>query len=350
MLNTSSWAENAYSTRNGGPCEFASDYFTDARARKYTKRFLRYAAARWGAYPSLFCWELFNEVDLTDYYDPDDVIAWHREMGAYLKKVDGHGRLVTSSAIRAGFYEKLWKLPEMDFNVAHLYGTNLADAVVRRAIEADAYNKPFLVGECAGGIEPGDDQKDPRGVLLHAALWSSYLSPAAGSAMPWWWDTHIEPNDLYGHFAGLSAFAAGEDRRGRRFEVVRAMIDAPNRRRAAVQGVIDHAGGYLWVYDPDWVSKPEAPEGPGVDAGAVLNLTGLLDGGYEIEFWDTLGGGRRATQRLTAVDGKLSLALPAFRLDLAVKVKFLGARAPGIQSTAGWTGEQKPADEKKQAP
>ena len=348
MLNSSSWSENAYNAKNQGPCEFASDYFTDAKARKYTKRFLRYASARWGAYTSLMCWELFNEVDLTDYYDPDDVIAWHREMATYLRKVDGHAHLVTSSAVREGFYQKLWKLTELDFAVCHLYGDSLADMVVRRAIEAEAINKPFFVAECAAGIEPGDDQKDPTGVKLHAALWSSYMSPAAGGAMPWWWDTHIDPNNLYGHFAGLAAFSDGEDRRGRRFDVVRAMIDGPGKRRLAVQGVLDHAGGYLWISDPEWLAKPQV-ESANVEAGAVVNLTGLLDGQYTIDVWGTQSVRRRSTQNMVASAGKLTLTLPAFRQDVAVKVKFLGARVPGIQSTAGWTGDA-PKDEKPQAP
>ncbi len=346
MLNPSSWAENPYNAKNQGPCSFASDYFTDAKAKKYTRRFLRYASARWGAYTSLMCWELFNEVDLTDYYDPDDVIAWHREMAAYLKKTDGHGHMVSSSAVRDGFYQKLWKLPELDYSMAHIYSNTLAEDVCRRAIEADAYNKPFVVAECAAGIEPGDDQKDPTGVKLHAALWSSFMSPAAGGAMPWWWDTHIDPNNLYGHFAGLAAFVDGEDRRGRRFEVARAMIDTPGKKRLAVQGVLDHAGGYLWIADPEWLAKPQA-ESANVDGGAFVNLTGLLDGPYVVDIWDTMSVQRRATRNMIATAGKLTIVLPSFRQDLAIKVKFQGARVPGLQSTAGWAAEAKPQDANK---
>jgi hypothetical protein len=341
MLNSSSWADNPYNAKNGGPCTFASDYFTNPDARTYTKRFLRYAAARWGAYPSLMCWELFNEVDLTDYYNPDDVIDWHREMGAYLKKTDGHGHLVTTSAIREGFYERLWQLQEMDFNTGHLYSPSLAEEVLRLAVEASACNKPFFVAESAGGVRPEDDQKDPRGVRLHGALWSAYMSPGSGAAMPWWWDTHIEPNGLYEQFAGLTAFASGEDRRGRTFSPVRAMIETPRNRRLAVQGVLDHAGGYLWVYDPSWLERPEgaledrASAAAEFDAGAVLNLTGLLDGDYAVETWATVKGGRRALARLEAEDGKLSITLPGLKRDVAVKVRFLGASEPAVRSTAG---------------
>jgi hypothetical protein len=265
-------------------------------------------------------------------------------MGAYLKKVDGHAHLVTTSAIREGFYENLWKLPEMDFNTGHLYSATLADAVLRKAVDASVYGKPFLVAECAGGIRPEDDQKDPGGVKLHAALWSSFMSPAAGAAMPWWWDTHIEPNNLYGQFGGLAAFARDEDRRGRNFTSVRAMIDAPGNRKLAVQGLLDNAGGYLWVYNPSWVEKAESRDEKPVAAGAVVRLTGLLDGGYTVELWATVGGNHQPSQRLNARNGTLSIALPEFGRDLAAKVKFLGTSAPSVQPAAGLGPTGKPPE------
>jgi hypothetical protein len=39
-----------------------------------------------------------------------------------------------------------------------------------------------------------------------------------GACLPWWWDTHIESRNLYGHFAALGAFLKGEDRRGRQMQ------------------------------------------------------------------------------------------------------------------------------------
>jgi hypothetical protein len=337
MLNASSWDANPYNRANGGPCAFASDYFTNNEAKKFTKRFLRYAAARWGACPSLGAWELFNEVDLTDYYDPDAVIDWHRTMAAYLKTVDAHGHPVTTSAVREGFYQKLWKVPELDINTGHIYSLTLSDAVTRMASEAAGYRKPFIVAECAGGTNPEDDQKDPRGVRLHSALWSSFLSSAAGSAMPWWWDTHIEPGDLYGQFAGLARFAKGDDRRGRHFTTVRAMVDAGNRKKLGVQGLLDHAGGYLWVYDPGWLEKPEAPVADTIPPGTCINVTGILDGSYTVEVWETTGTEPAQVKKLKADDGKLSISLSTFTRDLALKIILQGPATPSVQSTAGST-------------
>jgi hypothetical protein len=163
------------------------------------------------------------------------------------------------------------------------------------------------------------------------------MSPAAGTTMPWWWDTHVEPNHLYGHFAGVSRFAKEEDRRGRHFRVVRAMLDASGGRRAGIQGLLDASGGYLWVYDTEWLDKPEAPEPKPIDAGLVVNILGVLDGPYSVEAWPTVGEEVPAVSKLTAEDGKLAVALPQFTGDVAVKLKFLGQAVPSVQPTAGRT-------------
>jgi hypothetical protein len=65
-----------------------------------------------------------------------------------------------------------------------------------------------------------------------------------------------------------------------------------------------------------------------------------------MEVWSTLNGRKRLERKLTASDGKLSLVLPSFSRDVAVKLKFLGTKDPGVQSTAGWTPEV-PAQEGK---
>jgi hypothetical protein len=170
------------------------------------------------------------------------------------------------------------------------------------------------------------------------------MSPAAGAAMPWWWDTHIEPNNLYGQFAGLAAFARDEDRRGRNFTSVRAMIDAPANRKLAVQGLLDNAGGYLWVYSPSWVEKAEGRDEKPLAAGAVVNLTGLLDGDYTVETWATVGAAHAPPQHQAAKNGTLAVSLPAFSRDVAVKVKFLGTGAPAVKSTTGLSPAGKPAE------
>ena len=37
------------------------------------------------------------------------------------------------------------------------------------------------------------------------------LSRSAGTAMLWWWDSYVEPYDLYDLFSSVAAFAADVD-------------------------------------------------------------------------------------------------------------------------------------------
>ncbi len=52
---------------------------------------------------------------------------------------------------------------------------------------------------------------DPAGVYVHNSLWASLLGGALGTALPWYWDNYIDPQDLYVHFDAVAKFAAAID-------------------------------------------------------------------------------------------------------------------------------------------
>ena len=60
------WVANVYNKANGGPIDKPAQFFTDPTAKAIFKRRLRYLASRYGSSTSVFSWELFNEVDVTD--------------------------------------------------------------------------------------------------------------------------------------------------------------------------------------------------------------------------------------------------------------------------------------------
>ncbi|MBM4082478.1 MAG: DUF5060 domain-containing protein, partial [Planctomycetes bacterium] len=204
--SSGSWAENPYNQTNGGPCLAPGDFFEDAKARELFKRRLRYIAARWGYSTQVFAWELWNEVDLTEYREWDHVVAWHREMAGYLKAVDAQKHLVTTSCYKDEPGDALYALPQIDLAQAHRYTPQVTDFIVSVTQRVRKFNKPFFVAEFGRGWTPEVDQKDPTGAHLHAGLWSSFMTPAAGSAMLWWWDTFVEHNNLYPQWKALAAF------------------------------------------------------------------------------------------------------------------------------------------------
>jgi len=207
------WAQNPYNAANGGPCEKPRDFFTSPPAQQAYQQRLRYVVARYGSYSNLLAWELFNEVNLVDGYDGPSVATWHARMGRYLRTIDPYGHLVTTSFGGPAGDPAIWKLPEIDYVQSHEYaGTDWVETP-RFWVNAhrNAYGKPMLFGEFGLHWRGGSQDRDPAGVHLHNGIWSAVMSGSAGTAMTWWWDSYVDPCDLYHHFRSLSAFASDID-------------------------------------------------------------------------------------------------------------------------------------------
>ncbi|MCK4982813.1 MAG: hypothetical protein KAS17_07805, partial [Victivallaceae bacterium] len=174
---------------------------------------LRYLVARYGYSPAVFAWELWNEVDGSDAYrskdGPEIIAKWHSETARDLRKLDPWKHLITTSLGHDKGHDIIEGLPEMDLIQIHHYDTpdlaaSLGELWKQRR---ENFKKPFFNGEfgCdATGMNAGDHGADPKGVHLHNGLFASVGNMCAGVPMVWYWDTYVEPNNLYpiyGHFA-----------------------------------------------------------------------------------------------------------------------------------------------------
>ena len=77
----------------------------------------------------------------------------------------------------------------------------------------------------------------------------------------------------------------------------------------------------LWAHNT--CNAPEALSlgvTPSPVRGARARVTGLPDGRYAVEEWDTVAGGRRGRRIVTCRDGTLVLELPPVETDVAIKV------------------------------
>lgn len=203
------WLESPYYTGNGGPCANTWDFFTNESARAHTKNRLRYIVARWGYSRSIMAWELFNEVDWTDDYvqHRTDIIDWHEEMATYLRQIDPYQHLITTSFARDDYEPLVWTSPDIDITQTHYYldTPNLERLLVSGVREyLDVYDKPTLSGEFGLGPTPPATGVDPDGIHIHNGLWGALFGGGMGTAMSWWWDSYIEPEDLYYHFETLA--------------------------------------------------------------------------------------------------------------------------------------------------
>jgi hypothetical protein len=212
------WADNPYNSANAGgflsdPCK----YFTDPCAIKLTKNKYRYIVARWGYSPSIFAWELFNEVQWTNGWktQPATVVAWHNTMASYIRSIDAFKHPVTTSSHGSGF-ENLWNLPDINLVENHYYGGDTIRTFEQTALSLADFNKPVLMAEFGlGGNPEGTTQPEPyatqlkEGLEMHNGIWAAFF--AKSSAHLWWWDSYIDPCNLYGVYTPLSIYDANEN-------------------------------------------------------------------------------------------------------------------------------------------
>jgi len=316
------WSNNPYNVVNGGFLKSPEQFFTDPRAKDLYKKRLRYIIARWGSSPNVMAWEFFNEVSFTDNFNEKAITAWHREMSSFVKTIDPYQHLTTTS-YGGDAVGDVYQLPTIDFAQYHVYAQNLSKQMQRISNKLQQYQKPHFVGEFGSDSANGGDDLDKKGVFLHAGLWSQFMQPASGNAMPWWWDTHIEPNNLYYHFEALSRFAEGLDRRQYVFTPVQQKL----RMKVGEQTYdFDLIGLQSPEYSMFWLSDVLGMN-PGGRAQHLaykevkIALSDFKEDRYEVEFWDTYRGTVIKTSTLQLDAGRLALELPRFSNDIAFKIR-----------------------------
>ncbi len=205
FFNEGMWAGNPYNKANGGPCATPAEFWTNPTARKLYKQRLRYLIARYAHTPHLFAWEFWNEVPPT----PDQA-RWVAEMAAFVKQNDPYHHLVSTTYGNAD----VWKCRDIDFAMTHMYGQAgntplFTDQIVAHARDHRAYGKPYLLAEFGIDWQTSDSRWDPHGtgINMHNGLWAGLMAGGAGTAMLWYWDNYVHPNNLYRLFTPVRKFA-----------------------------------------------------------------------------------------------------------------------------------------------
>jgi hypothetical protein len=188
------WNEHPWSRANGGFLDKPQDFFTNETAREYSRRWLRYAIARWGHSPAVLAWELFNEVEWTDAIQKDQnwpaVDAWHNEMAAFVRSLDPyHHMVMTSSAMQ---HPELYAT--MDYYQPHAYPREVFTAI---AGNKPLPGKPWFYGEFGRGtVEINPNER----LVVRDGLWAGMLAGHAGAAGYWFWERVVK-QDLYSEFS-----------------------------------------------------------------------------------------------------------------------------------------------------
>jgi Secretion system C-terminal sorting domain/Domain of unknown function (DUF5060) len=202
------WSDNPYNSSNGGPLSSASQFFNNTTAKAQTKKQYRYIVARWGFSTHILAWEFFNEVNYTDGV-ATEIDTWHDEMGLYIKSLDIHNHIVTTSthnsnALLASF-DNNTGLDQLQF---HYYGTNLETSILTAAQTVDALiSKPLMSGEF--GYDNSNYLNDNTADHARKAMWVNMMNRIPTQF--WFWQEYIIPKNLHNIFTPLSNFMSSVD-------------------------------------------------------------------------------------------------------------------------------------------
>lgn len=242
----SNWDTNPWNGRNpDGFLEKPADFFRSERARQLTKQKYRTIVARWGYSPAVMAWELFNEVHWVDAlrFDLDEplVAEWHREMADFIRSVDGHGHLVTTSmdSIRSPIYDAV------DYLQPHIYPIDILANVRYVDPVYESLGRPVFIGEFGDDHMGITDGQKTSGISVVPPIWAGIMGQLHLPPQPWFTDQLIEA----GRLDELAAVA--------RFLQATEMTGQPDLRSFSPAILCDEniplvlRPGYAWMRRPD---------------------------------------------------------------------------------------------------
>jgi hypothetical protein len=219
-------------------------------------------------------------------------------------------------------------LAEIDFTQTHSYGKadlrDHAPAIHREAMAHRVYGKPHWMAEFGIDWRSPDSKYDlqGRGVNLHNAMWAAVMSGDGGGALIWWWDSYVHPQRLYPQFTALRKFidqvpwAAGE------WQPVR--LEVQPAKAVNAYGITCDRTVLLWLQNEahTWQNVFEKRESAPVRE-LQLSATGLPDGKYSLEWWNTSTGAVERHEETEVKSGTLRLIVSELKEDVAVQLRRL---------------------------
>ncbi|NMC21866.1 MAG: hypothetical protein GYA33_15765 [Thermogutta sp.] len=319
---------------NGGPALDTADFFRGEAGRAAYKRKLAWYAHRYGDDPSVFGWELWNEMDAVrvDVWEP-----WSAEMLPELHRLFPKNLAMQSLGSydhenKRERYRRLCLLPGNDVLQVHRYldlgaawevchgpvAVLAAEAV--RDLRAFGVEKPVLLAE-SGAVEPSHTgpfklyAEDRDGIILHDVLFAPFFAGAAGPGHIWHWDVYVDRNDLWWQFGRFNRAVRNVDPITEGFQP----FELPHPR-LLVLGLKGRRLTLLWCRDREntWRSELAEKRPPQTIRDAELDLApvGVPGGPGVVRFYDPWTDRESEPAPCGA-----ALALPEFRRSLVVRIE-----------------------------
>ena len=185
------WERNPFNAANGGPCAKPADWFTDATAKNYYKKRLRYTVARWGYSPQRALLGVrqrdrrLGPIRPTPSSCPGPrrwptISAGSTPSGTSSPPASGPTpvRKNTGSSTTWTSCKRI-----STRTTTPAWPSRSASAACTSGSGSD---KPHIFGEFGIRAGAGTPEKDPQGWAIHNGLWAGLFSFAAGGPMPWW--------------------------------------------------------------------------------------------------------------------------------------------------------------------
>lgn len=325
------WFANPYNSQNGGPISNPGEFATNETARKFWEQRLRYITARWAAEPSMFTWEWWNEVNFTP-ISGQILTDWIRWSDSLLKRWDPY-KTITTTSWGSGASLQDWSV--VDYAVTHVYDdkdpikTLSAQASALRAAVPD---KPILVGEMGSGTVTEDPFTDPYGIHLHNAHWAATFVGFGAPASYWWWDTYVDPLNLWSLTKGLSILLKGTNP----VEMKQSQISTLKSTSTLL--LSDEKNVLGWIRHNDYdrsakarllleaaikslkTKKPPQTKFPDPKSkGGKVVIPVEAEGNYSILVVNTKSGKTLKSYDIASQAKKLTFSLPGFTGDIAFK-------------------------------
>lgn len=350
--------------------------FDDPEHLNYWKRNFRYRVARWGYSPAVLAWEVWNEHG----HVPVNSAAYrfYQTYGAYQKTTDPYGHLRTTSQGSQAYSPAFWSSAAFDIANYHdylmssRYPAQLANDEVafvsrfswclgdRTANHCSGLGlgdgstwqggpKPWVWGEIDVLLQwnegnPKVKTGDGRLRFLHNSMWTGLFTPMGTTPIDWSRNEEDAATTQI-RFAQkkiASDYFSGVDYDGGKFVYMISSGDTvpgyggetvtltESKARAFGMRRNDKLAYYFWVQHRDYVWSNSPAAVPAI--APSLTLTGLPAGSFSLETWNTYSGEKSAKSTLTATAGTLTITLPSFVGDIAVKLESATLPPPAVKT------------------
>jgi hypothetical protein len=308
--NLSGWAQLWNSNPYKQLCDVL-DIYGNQEAWGYQEKQYRYIIARWGHSRGLGLWEIINEINGTDAWAAGRTAAgeeWIRKVHGYLRAHDPYDRPVTASMSGGQWWPSGYAIFDMP-NV-HMYETGWTAQYNNNPLRSslwtyhsvtrqmwNGFAKPAVMGEAGwldnyGGFS---GESDEYAIMYHNALWSSWASGLSCTPIWWAYDARVFGTRVQERMKMFSRLAPQIDYAHRAFQPADASVTG-NDAFAMTDGVM----AFGWTRD-EW----------GRDISLrPLQLKGLLDSVYTVEWFDTWTGMVIASHIRPSISGLLVDEVP----------------------------------------